>query len=128
LILDSSAIIAAIFMESERERVVSAITAVGQAAIGSPTLFETELVLSVRNGSGGRGLAGRFVEEFELVEIAFDGRHREVASAAFLRFGKGRHPAGLNLGDCMSYATAQIAREPLLCIGNDFAKTDLELA
>jgi ribonuclease VapC len=46
---------------------------------------------------------------------------------AFLRFGKGRHPAALNFGDCITYATARLAGEPLLCLGEDFAKTDLEL-
>jgi ribonuclease VapC len=51
-----------------------------------------------------------------------------VALDAFSRFGKGRHPAALNFGDCMTYAIAEVARRPLLCVGEDFAQTDLELA
>lgn len=127
MIVDSSAIVAAIFLERTRERIVSALEVAEVAAIGSPTLFETELVLCARRGAGGRAIAGRFVAEFGLDEIAFDGRHRGAASAAFLQYGKGRHPAGLNLGDCMTYAVAKLAGEPLLCVGTDFAQTDLEL-
>ena len=51
-----------------------------------------------------------------------------MALSAFARYGKGRHPAGLNLGDCLTYATAKVADEPLLCLGDDFAETDLALA
>lgn len=127
MILDSSAIVAAIFLENVRERIIDALDVNDRAAIGSPTLFETELVLCARRGPSGRSLAGGFVAEFGLEEIPFDSRHRSTACAAFLRFGKGRHPAALNYGDCMTYAIASVADEPLLCIGGDFAKTDLEL-
>ena len=67
------------------------------------------------------------MEERSVLVIAFGPLHWPVAIEAFLKFGKGRHPAALNLADCMSYATAQVAGEPLLCIGNDFAQTDLPL-
>lgn len=127
MIIDSSAIIAAIYQELEREHIVSALEVGTVATIGSPTLFETELVLCARRGAAGLAMAHRFVTEFELEEIPFDDRHRSAATAAFLRFGKGRHPAGLNLGDCMTYAIAKLADEPLLCVGDDFAQTDLEL-
>jgi ribonuclease VapC len=63
-----------------------------------------------------------------VVVIPFGEGHWEAATQAFMRFGKGRHPAALNLGDCMTYATATIAQQPLLCIGNDFARTDVERA
>jgi ribonuclease VapC len=59
---------------------------------------------------------------------SFRRAHWRSAVDAFHRFGKGRHPAGLNFGDCMSYATAKLADQPLLCAGADFAKTDLRLA
>ena len=58
--------------------------------------------------------------------IAFDLPQLRAAQAAYLRFGKGRHPAGLNFGDCMSYALAQASGEPLLFKGNDFSQTDIE--
>jgi len=60
--------------------------------------------------------------------IEFGEHHWSVALGAFSRFGKGRHPAALNFGDCMTYAIAEVARRPLLCVGEDFAQTDLELA
>ncbi|MDX6651543.1 MAG: ribonuclease VapC [Solirubrobacterales bacterium] len=72
-------------------------------------------------------ILARFLQERELIVIPFDQLHWEEAVTAFIRFGKGRHPAGLNFGDCMTYATAQLAAEPLLCVGEDFAKTDLAL-
>jgi len=68
-----------------------------------------------------------FLNEFEIQEIPFDSLHRKESGSAFLQYGKGRHPAGLNYGDCMTYAVAKLADEPLLCVGDDFAKTDLEL-
>ncbi len=67
------------------------------------------------------------MDGFQIEEIDFGAEHRSAAAAAFLRFGKGRHPASLNFGDCLSYAVAKIAAEPLLCIGGDFARTDLDL-
>lgn len=60
--------------------------------------------------------------------IPFEEEHWNEAAAAFRRYGKGRHPAGLNLGNCMTYATARLAQRPLLCLGDDFAQTDLALA
>lgn len=100
---------------------------VDRVAAGSPTLFETELVICGRQGPGGRETVQGFLGEFGVEEISFGTDHRRIAGSAFLRFGKGRHPAALNLGDCMSYSAARVAGEPLLCIGNDFARTDLEL-
>jgi ribonuclease VapC len=59
--------------------------------------------------------------------LSFGDAHWRIAQSAFVRYGKGRHPAALNFGDCLTYATAYVAGEPLLCVGNDFAQTDLEL-
>ena len=97
------------------------------AGIGTPTLAETGIVLAARLGSAGRTLLGRFLEEAQLVPVPFSERHWGVAVDAFLRFGKSRHPAALNFGGCMTYATADLAGEPLLCLGEDFARTDLAL-
>jgi ribonuclease VapC len=68
------------------------------------------------------------VRDLKIVVISFEEEHARVAAEAFARFGKGRHRAALNFGDCMSYAVAKLARQPLLCTGEDFAKTDLPLA
>src|SRR2546422_564477 len=70
----------------------------------------------------------RFLQESGLVPIPFGEAHWREAVEAYARFGRGRHRAGLNFGDCLSYATARLAGRPLLCVGDDFKKTDLALA
>lgn len=73
----------------------------------------------------GHDLVAHFLEERGVEVIPFEERHWEVAVDAFDRYGKGRHPARLNLGNCMTYASARVADEPLLFVGNDFARTDI---
>jgi hypothetical protein len=70
----------------------------------------------------------RFLQAFDVVVIPFDGDHWQEAVAAYNLYGRGRHPAALNLGDCFSYATAKLAGQPLLCLGDDFRQTDLPIA
>jgi ribonuclease VapC len=89
---------------------------------------ETGIVLVARVGVPGKTLLARFVQEADLAVIPFTLDHWPVAIDAFVRFGKGRHRAALNFGDCLTYAVARLADEPLLCLGNDFAQTDLPLA
>jgi ribonuclease VapC len=97
------------------------------AGVGAPTLVEAGIVLSARMGVLGRTLLARIVQDAELAIVPFSGAHWTVAVDAFDRFGKGRRAAGLNFGDCLTYATARLAGQPLLCVGDDFAHTDLEL-
>jgi ribonuclease VapC len=128
VILDSSAVIAVLLAEPDHETIVDRLAQAPQVAIGAPTLTECGIVLSARLGALGQTLLGRFVQEAALTIIPFGPDHWVAAVDAYLRFGKGRHPAALNFGDCMSYATAQLANAPLLCLGNDFMQTDLRLA
>ena len=79
-------------------------------------------------GEQGRGLVSLFLEALEVEVIPFGESHWQAAVEAFFRYGKGRHPATLNYGDCMSYAAARIAGLPLLYVGNDFAQTDIQAA
>lgn len=104
------------------------LTEASQAGIGVPTVTETAIVLSSRLKLDARSLLSRFLLEGSISTISFGDAHFGLAVEAWLRFGKGRHPAALNFGDCMSYATARAAGEPLLCTGEDFSKTDLVLA
>lgn len=97
-------------------------------AAGAPTLVETSMVIVGAGGESGRAVVSRLRTNLDIVVVPFGARHEEVAIEAFIRFGKGHHPAALNYGDCMTYATARVADEPLLYIGNDFAKTDIEAA
>ena len=85
-------------------------------------------MLSARLERNTQGLLANFIQETETVVIPFTQAHYSAAHQAWLNYGKGRHPAALNFGDCAAYATALLAREPLLCTGGDFAQTDLWLA
>ena len=129
MILDSSAVVAILLRESEAEALELKVAAASIVGMGAPAYLETAMVLSSRFG---REAAVRHLEGF-LVRtgatlVPFSEDHARAAAEAFARFGKGRHRAALNFGDCMSYAVAKLAGQPLLCTGSDFAKTDLKLA
>lgn len=128
MILDSSAIVAVLLKEAEHESLLDCLAEHPQPGVGGATLVETGIVLSARLGVAGQTLLGRFVQGYEMQVIPLGADHWPVAVQAFLRYGKGRHPAALNFGDCLTYATARLAAEPLLCTGADFAATDLDLA
>jgi ribonuclease VapC len=125
VIVDSSVVVSILTAEADYERLVDRIGAEEAVGIGGPTLVESGIVLCAKIGLGGRTLLARFIEESELEVLPFGQEHWQTAVDAFLRFGKGRHPAALNFGDCLAYATARLAEEPLFCLGQDFAKTDL---
>jgi ribonuclease VapC len=91
-------------------------------------VVESSSVLSSRLGHTGKTLLARFLQEAEIEVVEFVAEHWTVAADAYPAYGKGRHRAGLNVGDCMTYAVAKLAGEPLLCLGDDFRATDLELA
>jgi ribonuclease VapC len=128
VILDSSAVVAVLAGEAGHDPLLEAMDGAESLAIGSPTLVESEIVLVARLGAAHRGVLAGFVADRGIEILPFGEDHWREAVNAFLRFGKGRHPAALNLGDCMTYATARLAGEPLLHLGDDFTKTDLELA
>ena len=128
MILDSSAIIAILLREQEQEALRSKIAAAPSLGIGTPTFLETAIVLSARLERNAQGTLARFIQETDTIAIPFSQAHCSAAHQAWLSYGKGRHPAALNFGDCATYATAQLAGEPLLCTGDDFSQTDLELA
>lgn len=128
MILDTSSVVAIILEDDGHDRLIEAIEGASEIAIGAPTLTESSNVLVARYGVVGRLMLSRFLEENGVETVPFEGSHATVAAEAFIRYGKGRHPARLNLGDCMTYATARIAVEPLLFVGNDFSKTDLVAA
>ena len=128
MILDTSAILAVLFREPGHERLIEKLLAAGRRGVGTPTLAETGLVLAGRLEGDAEVLLSGFVRQFEILPVPFGDRHWRAAVEAFRRFGKGRHPAALNFGDCLSYATARLADRPLLYVGDDFSRTDLEAA
>jgi ribonuclease VapC len=127
MIIDSSAILAVIGKEPGYERIVHELAASSGTRIGAPTRLETGIVLTARFGPRGRTVLARFLQENYIQTVAFDDAHADAALDAYSRFGKGRHRAALNFGDCCTYAIASVADEPLLCVGDDFAQTDLLL-
>ena len=125
MVLDSSALVAMHFEEPGYERLFQCVGAAENVLIGAPTLFECALVLVRRGGPQARAVLESSIRRLGVVIVPFSEDHFHVACDAFLRFGKGRHPAALNFGDCMAYAVATVAGMPLLYVGNDFSQTDI---
>jgi ribonuclease VapC len=126
VIVDTSALIALIQNEPTAKQVAAVLAGTRSPVIGAATLTETLIVLTARQGPVARTVFDRLRSEINLSVAEFTADHAYAAQRAYLRFGRGNHPASLNFGDCMSYAAAQIAHEPLLAIGNDFPQTELE--
>ena len=125
MIVDTSALLAIVFREPGYERLVERLAGADALAAGTPTLAEAGIVLSARLGSSADGMLERLLDEFGVQEIPFGEIHWREAVDAYRRYGKGRHPAGLNFGDCLTYATARLAGEDLVYVGADFDQTDL---
>jgi ribonuclease VapC len=128
MVLDSSAIIAIELQEPGFERLIDRIGEAKALVIGVPTMFETVMVLSRRRGQDARPWLRGFLRSAKAEAVTFTDEHLDAAIDAFLRYGKGRHRAALNFGDCMAYAIAAVAGMPLLYTGNDFAQTDIPAA
>lgn len=128
MILDSSAIVAIVLREPEAEVLLERMRSASRIAIGAASLLESGIVLSARLGQDARGMLARLLQESGIEVLSVTEAHFGVAMDAWLRYGKGRHSAALNFGDCMSYAMSVVAGEALLCVGHDFSQTDLELA
>jgi len=124
--LDSSALIAILFAEPGYLDLVDHILEADHARVGAPTLAETSLVFIGRQG-GSRGAESveGLIEELGISIVPFGVAEWHLAADAFRRFGRGRHRAALNYGDCLAYATARAFRDTLLFVGDDFTKTDI---
>jgi ribonuclease VapC len=126
LIVDSSALLALVLREPGYERILEALAGAEWIGIGAPTLTETGIVLTSRLGAAARSVLAMLIEDLDLTIVPFDAPHAREARRAFSTYGRGRHVADLNFGDCLTYATAKVAAAPLLFVGEDFANTDLE--
>jgi ribonuclease VapC len=125
LILDSSAILAAILEEPGYSDILDSISNAQSVGVGAPTFVETAIVLSSKLHRDARPQLNEFLRAAEAELIPMGPEHVDAAVDAFLRYGKGRHPAALNFGDCLTYSVAAVAGLSLLFTGNDFAKTDI---
>lgn len=125
MVLDTSAIAAILFDEPERRRFAEAIERDPACYVSAATLVEATLVLEGRFGPPGGARLDRLLAEIDVEIVAVDAAQAELARDACRRYGRGRHPAGLNLGDVFAYALARALGEPLLFKGGDFALTDV---
>ena len=126
--LDSSAMLAILFAEAGHLDLVDRILRADGARIATPTLVETSMVFAGRRRATATGEAEALVHELGVSVAPFGEREWHAAVEAFLRFGRGRHKAGLNFGDCLAYASARVANDSLLFTGDDFAQTDITAA
>ena len=126
MVIDTSAVIACLLSEPERRSFVEAIEADPVRLISVVGVVEASFVILGRKPAGGLADLQAFLDEGEIERIAVDVRQADIAVEAFRRFGRGRHPARLNIGDCFAYALAKATGEPLLFKGGDFAQTDIQ--
>jgi ribonuclease VapC len=125
MVLDTSALLAILFDEPERRSFNEAIEAAGDRLLSVATLVETSIVLEVRYGAEGVRDLDEFLRAAGIAVVPVDAGQGQLAMQAYRRYGKGRHAAGLNFGDCFAYALAKSVNQPLLYKGTDFSKTDI---
>jgi ribonuclease VapC len=128
MVIDTSALIAILNAEPERRLFIEAIESTDSRHMSVATFVESSIVIEARHGAEGLRDLDRFVNRGGIELVVLDVEQSQLARTAFSRFGKGRHRAALNYGDCFSYALAMFLGEPLLCKGDDFIHTDLRLA
>lgn len=128
MVIDSSVLIAILWREPEARRFIDLLRLASTRLLSAATRTETGIVVLVRRGEPGLEELNALLIALRVETVPFTAEHSRLAVAAFQRFGKGRHPAGLNMGDCFSYALAKATGEPLLFKGEDFARTDIEQA
>ena len=125
LVIYTSAAVAVILDEPGASVLVGALEAADRRIIGSPTLVELGLVLTSRIGPTASGIIDRFLRDAEIDVVDFDREMAERSLEGWRRFGKGRHPAALNMGDAFTFGIAVTLQGTVLCVGNDFLQTDV---
>ena len=128
MVLDTSALVAVLSGEASAPALLDRLGVEPEPLVSAGTLLEALVVLQARNGDEGVRDLRLLLHAAGARVVPFDADHAELAHAGFVRFGKGRHPAGLNLGDLSAYALAKGQGAPLLYVGEDFARTDVEAA
>lgn len=126
-VVDTSALLAAAFAEPERDAVLTLLSQADGVATSAACLLEGSIVTYARLGPEGQAEFGLLLDVFEVEVISLTAELAAFAAEAWEQWGKGRHPAGLNIVDCCSYALAARSGEPLLAIGDDFTRTDIAL-
>lgn len=126
MIVDTSAIVAIVLGEAAAERLAQILSDAAEPKMSTATAVEVNAVLTRRLRPEDQRRVERLFDEWEIDLVAFDAEQARIASRAYRDFGRGSgHPAALNLGDCYSYALADVTGEPLLYVGDDFGHTDI---
>lgn len=128
MVVDTSALIAILLGEPERDEFIALIGDAPDALISAATLLEASIVMQTRGGDAGVGDLDDLLAVLSVRTVAVDAAQADLARGAFRRYGKGRSPAGLNYGDCFSYALSSATARPLLFKGADFSRTDVDPA
>ena len=128
MVIDTSAIVAIAFDEPEAPSFEALIADDPMRLISAATVFEASMVLESRLGEQGGSELDLWLHRINAEIVAVSADHSDQARRAWRRYGKGRHRAGLNFGDCFSYALAKLTSEPLLFKGHDFSETDIRAA
>jgi ribonuclease VapC len=126
MVLDTSALLAILMAEPEAEGFAVAIEHDPIRLVSAGSMLETAIVVESRRGDAGGRELDLLLFKAGISLTPVDAEQVEVARQAFRLFGKGRHPAGLNFGDCFAYALSRVSGQPLLFKGDDFAQTDVE--
>ena len=127
MVIDSSALIAILRDEPEGAAMLRAMRTATTRLISAVTVLEASMVMEGGWGPDGAMDLDRLLHAFQVETVAFDAKQGELARSAWQAYGKGRHRAGLNLGDCCVYALAELRDEPILAKGNDFARTPIRV-
>jgi ribonuclease VapC len=127
LVVDTSAVVSILLDEPAKNRLAQFIAAARGPMMSAGSLLEVLIVTDERAGAAGVAEAQRVVDAAGIVVMPVDGPTAREAHLAWQRFGKGNHPAALNYGDCFTYALAARTELPVLCVGDDFARTDLDV-
>ena len=125
MVIDTSAIVAILFLEEDAAELARRIERSTYRIASAVSILEAGILMQSRVGDDGVKALDAFLARARIEVVSFDARQSDQARDAFRRFGKGRHPARLNLGDCATYALSRTTGEPLLFKGNDFALTDV---
>jgi ribonuclease VapC len=127
MVLDTSAILAILQDKPERRKFNEAIEAAETRSLSTASFVECSMILESRYGADGVRDLDLFIAKAQVSLVPVDEEQADLARRAFRKYGKGRHPAGLNFGDCFSYALSHALNEPLLFKGNDFNQTDVQI-
>jgi ribonuclease VapC len=127
MVIDTSALVAIFLAEPERQRFLEEIIAAETRLVSAASVLETGIVLEARRGEPAGREFDLFILRANLHIVPVDAEQADLARSAWRRFGKGRHSAALNFGDCFSFALAKSSGEPLLTKGTDFGLTDIEV-